>query len=229
MSETIQIILADDHEIVRTGIKIILESEGDIEVVAEASDGEEAVKLAEENKPDLMVLDIRMPKLNGIETTSVIKRKFPEMKVLILSMHEDEEYILKSVDEGADGYLLKDTSKPEFIKAIHSICDGDKYFAGDISSILVNRYLSAKNKQETVEKTAPTADYQLTKRERQILRMTYMGISNKDIADQLQKSVRTVETHRFNIMKKLGVNNIAELLHKVNDDQSLKREIDEAV
>jgi len=206
MSEIIQIILADDHEIVRTGIKILLE-----------------------NRPDLMVLDIRMPKLNGIEATSVIKSKLPQMKVLILSMHEDEEYILKSVEEGADGYLLKDTSKPEFIKAIHTINDGDKYFAGDISSILVNSYLTAKNKPETTEKTVSSTDYQLTKRERQILRMTYMGISNKDIADQLQKSIRTVETHRFNIMKKLGVNNIAELLHKVNDDKSLKREIDETV
>lgn len=229
MSDTIKIILADDHEIVRNGIKILLESEGDIDVVAEASDGEEAVKLVQSYSPDLLVVDIRMPKLNGIETTTIVKKRFPDIKVLVLSMHDDEEYIIKSVEGGAHGYLLKDTSKPEFIKAIHTINQGDKYFSGDISNILVNGYLSAKSKKATPEESSGSKDYQLTKRERQILKMTYLGTSNKEIADQLQKSVRTVETHRFNIMKKLEVNNIAELLHKVNEDPSLKKEIEEAI
>lgn len=227
MSESIKIILADDHEIVRTGIKILLESEGDIEVVAEASDGFEAVEMVREYQPDILVVDIRMPKMNGIEATVKVKNEFPAIKVLVLSMHEDEEYIMKSVEGGAHGYLLKDTSKPEFIKAIHSIFEGHKYFSGDISNILVNGYLSAKNNTDTKGTAGDTRDYQLTKRERQILKLTYSGVSNKDIADNLQKSVRTIETHRFNIMKKLGVNNIAELLHKVNEDTSLKQEIEE--
>lgn len=226
-TDTIKIILADDHEIVRKGIRLLLESEGDIDVVAEASDGEEAIEMVRKYHPDMLIVDIRMPVLNGIDTTARIKKEFPEVKVLVLSMHDDEEYIVKSIDNGADGYLLKDTNKPEFVKAIHATHEGHKYFSGDISDILVNRYLSAKSGSSTSkEADKPVSDYQLTKRERQILKLIYIGHSNKAIADQLDKSVRTIETHRFNIMKKLDVNNITELLRKVDSESALKREIE---
>lgn len=225
MEHTIKVILADDHEIVRKGIRLLLETEEDIEVVGEASNGEEAIDKVRKLHPDLLIVDIRMPVLNGIDTTARVKKEFSDTKVLVLSMHDDEEYIIKSIDCGADGYLLKDTNKPEFVKAIHSTMEGHKYFSGDISDILVNHYLSAKKSPPADGAADHVRDYQLTKRERQILHMIYNGFSNKAIADELQKSVRTVETHRFNIMKKLGVGNIAELLHKVGNDVSLKKEI----
>lgn len=216
--------LADDHEIVRKGIKMLLESESDIEVVAEASDGQEAIDLLGSNHPDIVIMDIRMPNLNGIEATKTIKDKFPAVSVLVLSMHDDEEYITQSIDCGADGYLLKDSGKEEFVKAIHNVYGGQKYFSADISNILVNNYLSAKKSGAVQVDTEPaqTIDYGLTKRERQILKMIYEGVSNKDIADQLQKSIRTIETHRFNIMKKLEVSNIAELLRKIENEPGLK-------
>ncbi len=222
---TIKVILADDHEIVRKGIKVLLESENDIEVIAEASDGQEALDRVAEYKPDVLIVDIRMPVLNGIETTVRMKAIAPETKVLVLSMHDDEEYITKSIDGGAMGYLLKDTSKEEFIKAVHTVYNGDKYFSADISNILVNNYLNSKQRTPTEPLPSTSDSYHLTKREKQILNLIYEGISNKDIANQLEKSIRTIETHRFNIMKKIGVNNITELLLKIERDESLKDEI----
>ncbi len=227
MSEVINIILADDHEIVRKGLKLLLETEGDIDVIAEASDGEETLEVVKQHQPDVAIVDIRMPKLNGILTTQKIKALYPDTKVLVLTMHDDEEYITQSIDCGADGYLLKDTGKGEFLKAIHSVHHGQKYFSGDISDILVNRYLSAKGTLPNAETVAvPGPDYQLTKREKQILSMIHQGISNKEIADHLAKSIRTIETHRFNIMKKLGVNNITELLRKVEQERGLKESLE---
>ncbi len=223
MAKKINIILADDHEIVRKGLILLLETESDIDVVAEASDGEEAIEVVDQFKPDVAILDIRMPKLNGIQTAKELKLRYPDTGVLMLTMHDDDEYITQSVDCGADGYLLKDTGKEEFVKAIHAVHNGQKYFSGDISNVLVNRYLSAVGGKAVSAPTGSDEDYShLTKRERQILGMIYKGESNKDIADALDKSIRTIETHRFNIMKKLDVNNIADLLRKIDQDAALK-------
>ncbi|UXX80849.1 response regulator transcription factor [Reichenbachiella carrageenanivorans] len=219
---TIKVILADDHVIVRNGIKILLESEGEVEVIAEASNGQEAVEKVKQFKPDILISDIRMPIMNGLEATAELKKVSPDTKTLILSMHDDEEYIIKSVECGASGYLLKDTTKEEFVKALRSILDGHKYFSGDISDVLVNGYLnkgaqgsSDSNREgDVLVKT----DYHITKREKQILQLVYEGHSNKEIADELQKSIRTVETHRFNIMKKLEVGNITELIRKIDNE-----------
>lgn len=220
----INAVLADDHEIVRKGIKILLEDDGHITVVAEASDGFEAIKKVDELKPDLLITDIRMPEMDGLQTTQKVRSAYPDIKILVLSMHDDEDYILKSAEFGADGYLLKDTSKPEFIKAIDAVMSGQKYFSGDISNILVNSYLNFKSGSPGSESGAQVESI-LTKRERQILSLIYNGVSNKDIAEQLGKSVRTIETHRFNIMKKLEVKNIAELLRKIDNDPTLKQAI----
>ncbi|MCR9251319.1 MAG: response regulator transcription factor [bacterium] len=220
----INAVLADDHEIVRKGIKILLEDDGHINVVAEASDGFEAIKKVDELKPDLLITDIRMPEMDGLQTTQKVRSAYPDIKILVLSMHDDEDYILKSAEFGADGYLLKDTSKPEFIKAIDAVMSGQKYFSGDISNILVNSYLNFKSGSPGSESGAQVESI-LTKRERQILSLIYNGVSNKDIAEQLGKSVRTIETHRFNIMKKLEVKNIAELLRKIDNDPTLKQAI----
>lgn len=220
--EPVKVVLADDHEIVRNGIKTLLESEGQIEVLGEASNGMEAIEKVLALNPEIVILDIRMPIMNGIEATAKLREVSPNTKVLILSMHDDEEYIIKSAESGASGYLLKDTNKQEFIKAITTIREGHKYFSGDISNILVNNYLNIKEGKDPAKNETPKGeDYGVTKREKEILQLIYQGVTNKDIAEMLGKSVRTIETHRFNIMKKLGVNNITELLRKIDTEPQL--------
>lgn len=220
--EKIKVVLADDHLVVRKGIKNLLEEEKEIQVIGEACNGQEALEVVEELQPDLLIIDIRMPVMNGLEATQKLTDESNTTKVLILSMHDDEDYILQSVEAGASGYLLKDTSKEEFIKAIRSIFQGGKYFSGDVSKVLVNRYLNVKDR-----KAAPPSlsakNYDITKREKQILGMIAEGIGNKEIAEKLGKSIRTIETHRFNIMKKLKVNNVVELLRKLDDEPGLKQ------
>lgn len=218
----IKVILADDHVIVRNGIKILLESDGEVEVIAEASNGLEALEKVRQHQPDILISDIKMPIMNGIEATSKLKDVAPNTKALILSMHDDEEYIIKSVESGASGYLLKDTTKEEFSKALRAILEGQKYFSGDISNILVNNYLNIKEQPPVGKKLKKMENnYHITKREKQILQMVYGGHSNKSIADELGKSIRTIETHRFNIMKKLEVSNITELIRKIDGEQHL--------
>jgi len=222
----IRVVLADDHEIVRNGIKILLESEGEMQVVGEASDGREALKECEDKHPDILIVDINMPNMNGIETIRQLKSHSPSTKALVLSMHEDEEYILQSVEVGAMGYLLKGSSKQEFLKAIHSVQKGEKYFAGDVSAILVQHYLSMKNRGTTAAPAATVGTGSLlTRREKEILNLIYHGKSNKDIAERFDKSVRTIETHRFNIMKKLEVGNVLELMRKIDKEPHLKGDL----
>ncbi len=212
----INLVLVDDHQIVRNGLKMVLEGDADIHVIGEASDGTEVLDVLRVKEPDILLADIRMPKMNGLELTPIVKKEYPNMKVLILTMHDDSEYILQSVHAGADGYILKDTDQGELLKAIRTINDGHKYFSGDISETIVNSFVRGYKNDPIVSSSADS--YGLTKREKEILGMIKDGISNKSIAEQLGKSVRTIETHRFNIMKKLGVNNIAELLKKTNDE-----------
>lgn len=219
--ENIKVVLADDHLVVRKGIKNLLEEEKDIEVIGEASNGREAVEAVEELKPDILIIDIRMPLMNGLEATQKLYDNSTATKILILSMHDDEDYILQSIEAGASGYLLKDTSKEEFIKAVKAIHQGGKYFSGDVSNVLVNRYLNVKNRK--VSPVLEGKSYDITKREKQILGMIAEGIGNREIAEQLGKSVRTIETHRFNIMKKLKVNNVVELLKKLEEEPGLKQ------
>lgn len=217
----IKVALADDHEIVRHGIKMVLEDDPEIQVIWEASDGKEAVDMMSQKHPDVLVVDIRMPIMTGLEVTKTLKQADANTKIIVLTMHDDSEYILKSMEYGADGYLLKDTSKSEFNKAIRMVQSGQKYFSGDISNTIVDFYLNNGNKPEGDVKVGKLDDYQLTKREKEILNLIYEGVPNKEIAEQLGKSIRTVETHRFNIMKKLDVSNITELLKKVERERSL--------
>jgi|SRR5690554_763760 len=221
--EKIKVILADDHMVVRKGIKNLLEEESVIEVIGEVSNGQEALDAVEELKPDMVIMDIRMPIMNGLEATQKLSERSSATKVLVLSMHDDEDYILQSIEAGAAGYLLKDTSKEEFIKAIRSIHQGGKYFSGDVSKVLVSSYLKAQDVRGPQSPPQSSKNYDITKRERQILGLIADGIGNKEIADQLGKSIRTIETHRFNIMKKLKVNNVVELLKKSEEDPQLKQ------
>jgi two-component system, NarL family, response regulator DegU len=208
----INIVLADDHVLVRKGIRAMLESDTDIQVVGEASNGIEALETAKKLNPDILVLDIRMPEMNGLEAAAKLGGYSPSTKAVILSMHDSEEYVLQALDAGAYGYLLKDTDKTEFIKALKQVHTGIKYFSGAVSNVLANRLLGAR--PFTTKSSVEEDEYHLTKREKEILRMVIDGKHNKEIADASAKSVRTIETHRFNIMKKLGVNNAIDMVNK---------------
>ncbi|MDR6843438.1 response regulator transcription factor [Flavobacterium granuli] len=215
MSDKIRVILADDHVFVRDGIKSLLENEANITVVGEATDGLEALSLIDSFQPDLLILDIRMPNMTGIEVVEQLRSKNNLVKIVMLSMHESEEYVLKSIQAGADGYLLKGSSKEEFLKALHTVANGGKYFSGDISSILINQLtnptLSSEPKQSLGE------DQIITKREKEILKLLLTGKGNKEIAEALDISKRTAEVHRFNLMKKLKVKNLMELSNKASE------------
>jgi two-component system nitrate/nitrite response regulator NarL len=215
MSDNIRVVLTDDHVFVRDGIKSLLENEANITVVGEATDGLEALALIDEVQPDLLILDIRMPNLTGIEVVEQLRAKNNFVKIIMLSMHESEEYVLKSIQAGADGYLLKGSSKEEFLKAVHTVSGGGKYFSGDISSILIgqltNSSLSTEPKQTLGEEQV------ITKREKEILKLLLSGKGNKEIAEALDISKRTAEVHRFNLMKKLKVKNLMDLSNKATE------------
>ena len=219
MAKEVSIVLVDDHYLVRDGIRVLLEEEKALKVIGEASNGEEAIQLITSLNPDIAIVDVRMPVLNGIEAVKALIQKQVKTRNIILSMHDSEEYVLQSIEAGAFGYILKDAPREELLKAIYTVSEGEKYFSGDISKIVVNKYLESLNSGSSNASIKPmhtkTEDISLTKREKQILKLVLMGQSNKEIAENLDKSVRTIETHRFNLMKKLHVKNVAELARKV--------------
>lgn len=213
MRNLIRVILADDHVFVRDGVKSLLENESNFEVVGEAVDGLDAIEKTNALEPDLLILDIRMPNLTGIEVVEKLRSQQNFVKIIMLSMHESEEYVLKTIRAGADGYLLKGSSKEEFLKALHSVCEGKKYFSGDISEILVSQL-----NQKIVEPAKTVLDETIiTKREKEILSLLLAGKGNKEISEALDISKRTAEVHRFNLMKKLKVKNLIELSNKANE------------
>lgn len=211
MSNKINIVLADDHVLVRKGIMAMLESDKDINVVGEAGNGNEALASAKALHPDILLLDIRMPEMSGLEAAAKLKGYSPGTKAVILSMHDSEDYVIEALNAGAYGYLLKDTDKSEFIKALKQIHAGNKYFSGAVSNVLARL---ARPHSAASTASSKSDSYHLTKREKEILRKVVDGQHNQDIAHSLGKSVRTIETHRFNIMKKLGVNNAVDMINK---------------
>lgn len=216
MNKTIRIVLADDHSLVRDGIRALLEEENDLLVVAEVSNGQQAIDIVNEKNPDLLIIDIRMPIMNGIDAVEALNKQGTSTRTIILSMHDSEEYILKSVSAGANGYLLKDTGKTEFIKAIHTVYQGGKYFSGDISNVLVNNLLNDSKSPVEITKTSKAEGnpFDLTSKELQILDLVLSGLTNKEISEKLRNSKRTVETHRFNLMRKMNVKNLFDLSKK---------------
>lgn len=215
MKNQIKIALVDDHLLVRNGIKSLLEEEEDMLVIAEGANGLEAIEIVKEYKPDILIVDVRMPEMNGIEAVGRLQNTPSNTKAIVLSMHDSEQYILESIKAGASGYLLKDTDKKEFIKAIHTVYNGEKYFSGDISNVIVSNYLqnttTSSKKEESTQEPDP---YGLTKKEKLILLHILSGKTNSEISEILQNSKRTVETHRFNLMKKMNVKNLMELSSK---------------
>ncbi|MGL3001323.1 response regulator [Flavobacterium sp. RSSB_23] len=217
MNHPIRVVLADDHVFVRDGIKSLLENENNIIVVGEATDGQEALTIVASEKPDLLIVDIRMPHFTGIEVVEKIRQENTPLKIVVLSMHESEEYVLKSIKAGADGYLLKGSSKEEFLKALHTVANGGKYFSGDISSILINQLTNGNAPLTTEKKRQLDEELVITKREKEILQLLLSGKGNKEIAEALEISKRTAEVHRFNLMKKLKVKNLIELANKAKE------------
>lgn len=215
MNQTIRVVLADDHFFVRDGIKSLLESEKNIVVVGEATDGLEALEIVTTTNPDLLIVDIRMPHHTGIEVVEKLRNQNNPVKIIVLSMHESEEYVLKSIKAGADGYLLKGSSKEEFLKALHTVANGGKYFTGDISSILINQLTNSTSSLDP--RPTLSEDLTITKREKEILTLLLSGKGNKEIAEALEISKRTAEVHRFNLMKKLKVKNLMELSNKATE------------
>lgn len=203
----INVLLADDHTVMRAGLRLVLERKAGFRVIGEAGDGREAVALAEKLKPDVVVLDIAMPNLNGIEAARQICDKLPGAAVVILSMHSDESYVLRALKSGARAYLLKDSAVADLITAIKSVTEGKAFFSPAISRMIVEDYMR-KMRDRDVEDSYEL----LTPREREILQLLAEGKSSKDIAAILCLSLYTVETHRSNILRKLNLHNTPELI-----------------
>ena len=202
-----RIVLADDHAMFRQGITNILESAEDLEVVGEANDGLKLLELLKKVTPDMVILDISMPNLRGLEATREIKTIFPDVKVLILTMHRDKEYVYSAISAGAEGYLLKEDADTELFAAVEKIRQGGHYISPLLSGELIHELIQASQKGQSALPSTP-----LTLREREILKLIAEGISNKKIADLLYISIRTVEHHRANIMRKLNIKQTANLV-----------------
>jgi DNA-binding NarL/FixJ family response regulator len=216
--DIINVVLADDHVLVRDGIKALLEDQSGIVVIDEASNGKEALEVISKNKPHVLIVDIRMPEMNGIEVVREINKSNIDVKTLVLSMHDSEEYVVQAIQAGADGYLLKGASKEEFLKALNKVASGGKYFTGDVSAIIMNNFVNGNINTAVTQENTPKEDtFKLTKREKQILSLVLQLKNNKDIAEELQISKRTAEVHRFNLMKKLEVKNLMELSNKAKE------------
>lgn len=204
---SIRVLVADDHTIIRSGLRLLLEREAGFEVVGEAADGRQAVELAETTQPDVVMLDIAMPNLNGIEAARQIAAKLPKTHIIILSMHSDEGYVLKALKAGARGYLLKDSAESDIINAIRAVNEGKAFFSPEISKMMVDDYM-----RQLQHRGVEDSYELLTTREREVLQLLAEGKSNKEIATLLNLSLYTVETHRGNILEKLNLHSLPELI-----------------
>ncbi|HTP13263.1 MAG TPA: response regulator transcription factor [Bacteroidota bacterium] len=211
--DKIRVLLADDHELVRKGLAKLLEAYKDLTIVGEAGDGLEAVEQTRKLKPDVLVIDLSMPRLSGIEATKVIRKESPDVAVLVLTMHQKEEYVYQIFRSGAGGYVLKDAGKDELATAIRTVAKGEKYFSQQISQIMVEGYI---RRSDTRSNPGPNdsdgEDVSLTKREKEVLALIAQGMSSEQISERLFISPRTVDTHRTNIMQKLDIHDAANLV-----------------
>jgi RNA polymerase sigma factor (sigma-70 family) len=201
-----RIVIAEDHTILRAGLRALLSLQNEIEVVGEAEDGREAIRVVDEHVPDLLLIDLSMPKLNGMDAISEIKGRHPLIKIIVLTVHKNDEYVFASLDAGADAYILKDASQNELLLAIEYVMRGKIFLSPSISDKVVDAYLE-KKKNNKVKSVIDV----LTSREKEILKLIAEGFKNKDIADHLCISAKTVEKHRSNLMQKLNLRNTASL------------------
>jgi two-component system nitrate/nitrite response regulator NarL len=207
--KNIKILIVDDHEVVRDGLKNILLSLNNVAIAGEAANGEDAISFYDSLKPDLVIMDISMPGMNGIEATRIIKENDPNAKILILTMHDNQEYLNQIIRSGAKGFVLKNTDKEELLDAVKTVAGGENFFSKDISKLIIENYIrSAKDS----DKNEGYKEVPLTKREVEILKYIAEGNSNQEIANKLYISYNTVDTHRKNIMHKLSIKNTAGLV-----------------
>jgi two-component system, NarL family, response regulator NreC len=202
-----RVLLAEDHTIVRKGLRSLLDKETGIKVVGEAEDGREAIAKAEELHPDVVVMDIAMPGLNGLEATRQIKKRFPDIKIIILTMHTNEEYVLQTLKAGASGYLVKKAAPDELISAINAVHKGNSFLSPSISRMVIDEYIRRSKEISEGEEGFE----QLTVREREVLQLIAEGRKTREIAELLYISIKTVETHKAHIMDKLDIHSTAEL------------------
>jgi two-component system, NarL family, response regulator NreC len=203
----LRVLLADDHSIVRRGMRSLLETEDSVEIVAEAADGLEALRLCEEHHPDLLILDVAMPRLNGIDVAARAQKMQPPPLAIMLSMHLDESYVMRSINAGARGYLLKDATDEDLLPAIRAVAAGKSFFSPAVSGVLAAEYV------EQLQERGLTDSYDLlTDREKEVLQLLAEGRSNKEVAALLEVGLSTVETHRGNLMQKLGLHSTAEIV-----------------
>ena len=203
----IRVLLADDHGLLRRGVRSVLADDANIVVVGEAADGPDAVRQTEDLRPDVVIMDIAMPKLNGLEAAAQISKRNPRVGILILSMYADEEYLMRAVGSGVRGYLLKDSAEPDLARAVRTVAAGKTFFSPTVADMLFDEYALRLQRLEIQD------SYELlTDRERQVLRLLAEGMTNKDVAVELALGVSTVETHRLNLMQKLNLHNTAELV-----------------
>jgi DNA-binding NarL/FixJ family response regulator len=200
------IFIVEDHQLFREGLKYMLNSRDDIEIIGEAEDGLEAVRRIRRLKPDLILLDLSMPKMGGISVMKEVKRELPETRILALTIHESDQYVLEAFDAGADGYCIKDASRQELMLAIDSVLQGKTYISPDISDQVMEGYLTGRKKLKKSSRWDT-----VTQREREVLKLLAEGYTNKDIGDFLHISVKTVEKHRANLIGKLDLHNVAQL------------------
>jgi len=206
MENRVRIVLADDHTILREGLRALLSADPKFEIVAEAEDGRQAVRCVEKLGPDLLLMDLSMPRMSGIDAISEIKKRFPETKIIALTVHKTEEYLLTTLQAGAEGYVLKDATHDELVMAIHNVMAGKPYLSPGISEKIIEGYLEGK------EGSLSLSSWQkLSQREREVLKLIAEGYKNKEIAEELCISLKTVEKHRANLMKKLDLHNAAGL------------------
>lgn len=213
----IRILIVDDHSVVRKGILNLLEDEDDIKIVGEASDGDDALDMIPETQPDVILLDITMPRMSGIEVTKEVARSFPGVRVLVFSMHNNPDYILNAVQNGASGYLLKDTDQEEILKAIRTVHGGELYYPPNASSVIIRNLLVSRSTLRTPDSQAESRSSssiwnKVTSREYQILQCLTEGMSSKEIAERFEVSPHTVANQRASIIRKARVKNTAELV-----------------
>lgn len=212
---SIRVLLADDHTLIRAGIRSLLEKIRKLEVVAEASNGREAVQLAHKFQPDIVLMDIAMPELNGLEAATKLKKELPDISIIILSMYVTEEYVLKAFRCGASGYLVKDAATNELEIAISSVANGETYLSPPVSKHVINKYLSpsgAPNFQEINLPENAEPSHKLTYRQREVLQLIAEGSRTKEIAEKLNVSVKTIETHRRQLMERLDIYDVPGLV-----------------
>ncbi|MGD8291920.1 MAG: response regulator transcription factor [Desulfobacterales bacterium] len=206
MENRLRIVLADDHTILREGLRALLSTNTDFEVVGEAEDGREAVRCVEKLEPDLLLMDLSMPRMSGMDAISEIKKRHPDTKIIALTVHKTEEYLLTTLQAGADGYVLKDATHDELVMAIHNVMSGKSYLSPGVSEKVIEGYLEGKEGSSSI-----SSWQKLSQREREVLKLIAEGFKNKEIAEDLCISLKTVEKHRANLMKKLDLHNAAGL------------------